>query len=368
VPSYSPAALYLGLAYLRQGSTGQAISAWRDYTALPPSTEEERRNNVATAVADNLSVLMRERNERDTRDAIAQELKLGGRRPLQPNVIAVTYYADVGSAEIAPLGKGLTALVISDLSQVGQLRVVERVELRALRDELKLSNAGLTANPANIGALLGAGKIDTGSYSESAQNILSVQSQIAATANGKVLGTEQARGELDHFYAVEKTLAFAMLRDLGYGPAQLGAVQLAAISKPQTTSLPAFVAYSRGLDAGDRGQNGAAQSDMTQAVQYDPNFALARQALLFFQLNPGGAHSRTGDEQMRAHMARTIEAKAPPRSSAIASMRGMGKHAGGQNQANPQPGSNANMTQMQNMNSMMRMPDMMNMQGNMMMH
>lgn len=366
VPSYSPAALYLGLAYLRQGATAQAVSEWRDYTEMPPSTNEERRNNVDTTVADNLAVLMRAQNELEARAAIARELKLGRRQPPQPDVIAVTHYKDLGPAEIAPLGKGLTALVISDLSRVRRLRVVERGELQALRDELALSKAGLTANPATIGALLAAGKVDTGSYSESGQNILSVQSRIVMTVNGNVLGTEQASGQLAHFYAVEKTLAFAMLRDLGYSPARLGPAEVDAIAKPQTTSLPAFVAFSRGLDATDHGQSAAAAADLTQALQDDPNFVLARQALLFLQVNPGGAGSPAGEQRMRAHIARSIEAKAPARSSVIASMDMMAKHMG-PNQA--QPGANPNMTQMQNMNSMMRMPDMnmMNMQGNMMM-
>jgi TolB-like protein len=367
VPSYSPAALYLGLAYLRQGATAQAISAWRDYTELPPSTDEERRDDVDTTVADNLSVLMRAQNELEARAAIARELKLGRNQPPQPDVIAVTYYEDLGPAEIAPLGKGLTALVISDLSRVSQLRVVERGELQALRDELALSKAGLTANPATIGALLAAGKVDTGSYSESGQNILSVQSRIVMTINDSVVGTEQASGQLDNFYAIEKTLAFAMLRDLGYTPTRLGPAEVDAIAKPQTTSLPAFVAYSRGLDASDHGQKSAAAADMARAVRDDPNFALARQALLFLQINPGGAGSPAGEQRMRTHIARSIEAKAPPRSSVIASMGAMAKHMGGQNHANAQTGPNPNMTQMQNMNSMMRMPDMMNMQGNMMM-
>ena len=48
----------------------------------------------------------------------------------------IIYYRNLGSSELGPLQKGLTALLINDISQVKDLKVVERDLLQALLEEL----------------------------------------------------------------------------------------------------------------------------------------------------------------------------------------------------------------------------------------
>ena len=62
VPAHSPTALYLGLAYLKQGSLTEAIAAWEKYITLKATTTIEKTNNLQDTVSRDLTILVREQN------------------------------------------------------------------------------------------------------------------------------------------------------------------------------------------------------------------------------------------------------------------------------------------------------------------
>lgn len=276
LPSHSPTALYLGLAYLKQNKTTEAIAAWREYVTLQPYTEKERKENLPQTIPQYLTVLLREENHRTAQEAIAREQMLGTGNP---QTVAITYYRNLGSPQLLPLQKGLTALLISDVSQVPDLKVVERDRLQALLEELRLGTTGLVDQKTapKVGRLLGAGKVATGTYLDTAQDQLRVDSVLAESTAARVLSTQEGSGKLQQFHELEKGLALAILRDLGYDEQRLQATGvLDKIRRPHTTSLVAFTSYSHGLDAKDRGDYPTARGQFDQALTTDPNFEEAR--------------------------------------------------------------------------------------------
>lgn len=285
-PDHSPAALYLGLAYLKQNRLSEAIAAWQTYVTLPPYTKTERQNNLQATVTQYLTLLLRVQNQQNAQAAIARERDIG---PGDPHTVAITYYQNLGSAQLTPLQKGLTALLIVDVSQVRELKVVERERLQAMLEELKLGTSGMVdqRTAARTGHLLGAGQVATGSYVDPTKDQMRVDSVLAATGSAKVVGNEEASGQIKQFFDVEKELASAILRDLGYDQNRLQREGvLDAIRRPQTTSYPAFESLSLGLDAKDRQDYGAARSLFQQALTYDPKFEAARRELLHTPLAP----------------------------------------------------------------------------------
>src|SRR5688500_17930937 len=59
-----------------------------------------------------------------------------------PFSVAVPYFDNnTGQAQLDPLAKGLADMLISDLSQVASLRIVERQKLNQVLAELKLSRS-----------------------------------------------------------------------------------------------------------------------------------------------------------------------------------------------------------------------------------
>ncbi|MGH8012917.1 MAG: tetratricopeptide repeat protein [Candidatus Binataceae bacterium] len=310
-PDNSPAALYLGLAYLQQGDSQGAVSAWRAYTKIAPSTQSERSNNLDQVVAENLTVLIRDQEQTMAKQAAARERSLASKGNEQADAVAVTGLRNLGSPDLSPLGKGFAALLIADFSNVDGLTVVERQDLQAILSEFKLGDSSLAdpATEAKAGHLLGAGKIVTGSYLDPAKDELRIDAEAADTANLHVLGNEQISGPLQNFFELEKQLAFAMLNDLGYSPKSLSPAEVRAVSKPETRSLPAFTDFSKGLEAEDQQDYAAAQADFQNALQLDPAFALAQTEHYFVHFRMSH-HSAPRHQRMK--MIATRVAKGAP--------------------------------------------------------
>lgn len=318
-PANSSAALYLGLAYLKQDRVESAITAWQRYTQLDPATDAEKDADLQAQVRRYLTLLQREENERLAQQAIRSERSLGAG---DPNTVAVAYFQNLGSKELAPLQKGMAALLIADLSKVPDLRVVEREQMQAMITEMKLSQSGLVAKGTGprVGKMLGAGKVATGSYNEPKQDELKVDSVIASTATASVLSAQAAEGPVNQFWEVENVLALGILTSLGYDSDRLeGLGVLSQIQTPATKSLPAFVAYSQGLDAKDREDYKAAGAYFQTALREDPNFELARLELLAL---PAAAASV-------AAIASSVSSSAPSAAAASAGVAaGVGAAAG----------------------------------------
>ena len=69
---------------------------------------------------------------------------------------------------LRPLERGLAAIVVTDLSRVRRLRLVERERLQVLLDELQLAASGRVdpASGARSGRLIGAGQVVQGQFAE----------------------------------------------------------------------------------------------------------------------------------------------------------------------------------------------------------
>ncbi len=287
-PDHSTVVLYLGLAQLKLGRAEKAIAAWEHYLKLEPSTKVERKSDLREKIPQYLTLLVAEENRRLAKDAVQREKTVG---PGDPKTVAVTYYQNLGSPELLPLQKGLAALLIDDLSKVKELKVVERGRLQALLDEMKLGGSGLVDEKTapKVGRLLGAGKVTAGSYvdqqGQEGEQRMKMASVVAESTTAAILSDRQTDGALGEFFEMEKALAFAHLKDLGYDEnrlKELGA--FAEIEKPQTKSMKAIVAFSNGLDAKDRRDYPAAREGFEEALREDEDFALAKKELLALPL------------------------------------------------------------------------------------
>jgi curli biogenesis system outer membrane secretion channel CsgG len=78
----------------------------------------------------------------------------------------VQAFSNRGDASYAALAKGIAAMVISDLSKVPGLKLLERQKVQKLVDEIQLSESGLVSqdNQVKAGRLMRAEKIVVGSF------------------------------------------------------------------------------------------------------------------------------------------------------------------------------------------------------------
>jgi TolB-like protein len=180
--------------------------------------------------------------------------------------------------EYAPLARGLAELTAADLAKVKSLRVVERLKIDMLMQELKLGQTDYVdaSQAPRMGRMLGSSKLVTGSVMNVGEERIRLDGAVVSTRDSSASVAEPSEGELDKFFAVQKELVFKVLGDLDV---QLDASERDAIQEFPTESFLALMAFSRGLDFQSRGMYKAAEQEYRQAVSHDASFAPAQQAL-----------------------------------------------------------------------------------------
>jgi tetratricopeptide (TPR) repeat protein len=170
----------------------------------------------------------------------------------------------------APLSRGLAEMVTVDLVALGRVRVVERVRLQALLDELALS-AGAAFDPATVpraGMLLRSGRVVGGALDVRAERL---RTDVAlwewAVEPLPDLATHQAA--LEALFDLEKAIVYDLLDRLGVA---LTAEEQERLDRVPTRDLQAFLAYSRGLLEEDAGRYAGAAALYAEAARRDPGF------------------------------------------------------------------------------------------------
>jgi TolB-like protein len=194
-----------------------------------------------------------------------------------PTVVAVSYFDNnTGNAELDPLAKGMADMVIGDLVKVDSLRVVEREKLNQVLAELRLSKSAFvdTKSAQRLGKGLAAQVILAGGFVLS-ENTLRIDARVFRVETGAVLASDHVEGAKEAFFALEKELVDVLVHALRL---KLGAPERTRLRVNATQSYRAFVEYSAGLDASDRGDREAARRRFEAALSADPGYQAARNA------------------------------------------------------------------------------------------
>ena len=264
-----PATVYLGLSYEELGQLVQARASYTSAAALATSQQQKAE------IANRMALLTRKELQQAAQQAIAQESQLASQPPVE-NSVAVFPFRYVGTdGDLEPLSRGVTHLMITDLSRVSRLRLLERERVQALVDELQLTDDGRVdaSTGARSGRLLRAARVVQGSLQDvPTNNQLKLDANVVNASNAAVVGTGSGSDKLQQFFDVEKKVVFQLIQGMGI---TLSPAEQRAISERPTADLQAFLAFSKGLEAADRGDYKAAEGFFNTAVQRDPNFRAA---------------------------------------------------------------------------------------------
>lgn len=150
---------YLGLIALEQKDNDTALRQLQQYSREDPEKARER------GVGQLLTLLLTNQLQGEVALALQQESRLGRQAP-EPNSVAVQAFSNRGDPAYAYLAKGIAAMVISDLSKVPGLKVLERQKVQKLVDEIALSESGLVGQDSlvQVGRLMRAEKVVVGSF------------------------------------------------------------------------------------------------------------------------------------------------------------------------------------------------------------
>ena len=195
--------------------------------------------------------------------------------------LAVLYFDYAGETEgLGLLRKGLAQMLISDLSGLSGVRIVERDRLQDIVEELELQKSAKIdkATAAKIGKLLGAKYLVLGGYFD-LMGTLRLDVRVVETETGRVVRSFGAAGKPDDFMTLEQKIATDLEGLLtsqaleGFKAERTGAVSPARRPKRLTTATAAR--YGGALDAKDRGDKETAKKELEGVLAEAPDFTLA---------------------------------------------------------------------------------------------
>jgi tetratricopeptide (TPR) repeat protein len=263
--------LYLGLCYEQQEKYAEAVSVYRVYNQL--SVLDPLRKELQARIRD---VHLKELQKEVKQNLSAVEAERI--QPPEPNTMAILYFRNLSQTEeLTPLLKGIAEILTTDFGKVQSLRLVERIKLQILLDEMQLSTSEFfdQVQSPKAGRLLGASQLISGGIERLSATSLQINAGAIITATGELRGDgAQATGALSEVLALEKVLFFDLIKDLGV---KLSEAEIETIKPLPTKNVIAFVAFCKGLDFEDKNQLDEAIAQYNRAVQLDPAFALARQ-------------------------------------------------------------------------------------------
>jgi tetratricopeptide (TPR) repeat protein len=269
-PANTQADAWLGLTYEGLEQFDSARATYTRVLARQPGADVQR------LLRGRLQLLTRKELLASARQTIARESVLAATPP-EPNTVAVMPFRYTGrDSTLRPLERGLAALVVTDLSKVGRLRLVERDRMQALLDELQLAERTRVdpATGARSGRLVRAGQVVQGQFQEVPTANFRVDASVVRTTDAQVAATGSDADALRALFDIEKRVVFQLLERMGI---TLTPAERTAVSERPTQDLQAFLLYSRGLESQDRGDFGAAAQAFSAAAQRDPAFSAAAQ-------------------------------------------------------------------------------------------
>lgn len=188
--------------------------------------------------------------------------------------VAVLYFDNnTGSADYDNLGRGMASMMITDLSAVRDIQLVEREHMQ---DVLKEQEAQRTkyfdqSTAVQTGRLLGAQYIVTGAF-VSVQPSMRIDTRVIRVENGEIVKTAKVIGTQDSLFTLQQHLADSLLDGLSIALSPEQRQQLRTQQeRDRIDHLSTMRGYSQALTLFDRGDYGGAVEKMQPVLRDAPN-------------------------------------------------------------------------------------------------
>jgi len=259
---------YLGQFLEAKQKVTLALRLYSKYIKIPQASPYRE------AMEGRYRILTRRRMREDIRARLHGEQTLDMQPPTPRTVAVMPLQYKGADAQYAVMGKGIAEMIMTDLSQIKSLQVVERLRVQALMDEIALGQAGLTGDdqaPA-YGRMIGAGKVVFGDFTTGEKNRMQMDVVYGDVINNRYSDPITLQDAVKNVFLLEKDLVFKVIGEMGIpvSPSEKEQIQ----SFP-TQNLQAFMAYCNGLEMEDQGRFAQAVEFYNQAARLDPRFQRA---------------------------------------------------------------------------------------------
>ncbi len=185
---------------------------------------------------------------------------------------------NTGDKEYDHLSKGLADMMITDLSSVQTLQVLEREKLDELLHELKLQRTKYfdQRTAQKIGKGAGAAYVVTGAFISAAPN-LRLDVRVIQLETSSIVKAATVTGEQSKFFELQQKLTAQLVEGLSAVLSADDAQKAkSATNENRVGQIDTLVQYGKGLDARDNGDLQAALQLLSRVVSSDPGFKLGK--------------------------------------------------------------------------------------------
>jgi len=202
--------------------------------------------------------------------------------------IVVLYFQNNSLADrqnMEPLRKGLADMLITELSKIQALKVIERNQLQQMIEEMKLGQSGMVdaQTAQKVGRLLGAQTLLLGSYVVMFGGKMRIDARIVEVETGRTIEAEEVTGKVKDLFKMVQKLSRKIAKALDVKLTKEDKKRLKTV---QNKSFDAALYYSKGLEFEDAGQLDQAKAMFEQALKINPKYTSAREELAKIQ-SPG---------------------------------------------------------------------------------
>jgi TolB-like protein len=198
-----------------------------------------------------------------------------------PKTVAVLYFDNyTGKSDYDPLGKGISSMMISDLSPVKEIQLVERDRMQDLLKEIDLQHTKYfdSTTSVRVGKMMGAEYVVVGAFA-AVEPQMRIDTRVVRVATGEIVKSAQVTGDQNKFFDLEKALADRLIDGLGIVMDPEEAQRVAAKQQQdRIDALSTMTNFSQALALYDRKDYNGAMDKMAPALRASPNSMLLRVA------------------------------------------------------------------------------------------
>lgn len=185
-----------------------------------------------------------------------------------PQTIAILYFENnsvVDKDKLDPLKKGLADMLITEMSKIKNLKVVERQRIQSVVEELNLGETDLVDKNTSqkMGKLLGAKVLLFGGFSNLFGDKLRIDARIVSVETGVTLKAEEETGDLDQFLTMLKSLVKKISDDL---EVKMSKAEADRLESTQDGKFDGYVTYAQALNLEDNGRKLDKQGKRADAI------------------------------------------------------------------------------------------------------
>lgn len=201
---------YLGLCYEAKNDYRSAIKYYQYFS------DKNLDGNYSKLMQTRLNNAIKLQYQSEVKDLIKNEQSIGNN--LSDSTLAIlTFENRTGNPDYDPLQTGFPSIFITDFALVPRLKVVERLRLQSILDELELSKRSIIdeSTMQRVGKLLQAKTLIKGGFIVQSNDNLVIDVAVIDVATGNINHNLNKVGNLNNFYRIEKDLVLEIVDKMG---------------------------------------------------------------------------------------------------------------------------------------------------------